>query len=85
MSNSPVPDVVDRRAFVGTTAAYFVAAALAAACSGGTTAPSSGPTTPGGGTPTGGGNTGENPIPAGIAPAGHRLTLAETQGDGILF
>jgi len=46
MPKSPVPDVVDRRALVGTAAADFVAAALAAACSGGSTAPSSGP--PGG-------------------------------------
>jgi len=97
MSNSPVPDVVDRRAFVGTTAAYFVAAALAAACSGGTTAPSSGPTTPGGGTPTGGGNTGAtqagvtisgssvsiNTALAGIATAGQFVIL--TTADAIVI
>ncbi len=44
MSNSPAPDVVDRRAVVGTAAACFVAAALAAACSGTSTASSSGTT-----------------------------------------
>ena len=91
MSDSPVPDVVDRRAFVGTTAAYFVAAALAAACSGGSTAPSSGPTTPGGTTPpTGGGYTGAaqpgvtisgssvsiNTTLAGIATAGQFVILS---------
>lgn len=50
--------VVDRRAFVGTTAAYFIASALAAACGGESTAPEAtttpGGTTPGGGTPPGG-------------------------------
>jgi cytochrome b6-f complex iron-sulfur subunit len=89
MSDSPLPDVVDRRAFVGTTAAYFVAAALAAACSGGTTAPSSGPTTT---PPTGGGNTGTaqagvtisgssvsiNTTLAGIATAGQFVILSAT-------
>jgi Rieske Fe-S protein len=70
MSNSPVPDVVDRRAFVGTTAAYFVAAALAAACSGGTTAPSSGPTTPGGG------NTGATQ--AGVTISGSSVSINTT-------
>ena len=70
MSNSPVPDVVDRRAFVGSTAAYFVAAALAAACSGGTTAPSSGPTTT---PPTGGGNTGA--AQAGVTISGSSVSI----------
>ena len=73
MSNSPVPDVVDRRAFVGTTAAYFVAAALAAACSGGTTAPSSGPTTT---PPTGGGNTGA--AQAGVTISGSSVSINTT-------
>ncbi len=81
MSNSPVPDVVDRRAFVGTTAAYFVAAALAAACSGGSTAPSSGVTTPGGGTPTGGGNSGggnTGAAQAGVTISGSSVSINTT-------
>lgn len=96
MSDSPVPEVVDRRAFVGTTAAYFVAAALAAACSGGSTAPSSGPTSGGTTPPSGGGNTGAqtgvtisgssvsiNTTLAGIATAGQYVIL--TAADAIVI
>lgn len=54
----PSSSPLDRRAFVGTTAAYFIASALAAACGGEATAPQApaapGGTTPGGGTSPGG-------------------------------
>lgn len=77
MSTTTDPVLVDRRAFVGTSAAYFVAAALSAACSGGTTDPSAGPITPGGSTPpTGGGNTGA--AQAGVTISGSSVSMNTT-------
>jgi len=77
MSNDPATDAVDRRTFVGTTAAYFVAAAITAACGGETTAPQSGANTPGGGTtPTGGGGTGT--AQAGVTISGSSVSINTT-------
>lgn len=77
---------VDRRTFVGTTAAYFIASALAAACGGDATAPQAsapGGTTPGGGTPPGGqagvtisgSSVAVNVAQAGIGTAGQFVIL----------
>jgi len=74
MSNDPAADAVDRRTFVGTTAAYFVAAALTAACGGATTAPQGGTSTPGGGTtPPGGGGAGT--AQAGVTISGSSVSI----------
>jgi Rieske Fe-S protein len=69
-SNTPS---VDRRTFVGTSAAYFIASALAAACAGETTAPGS--TTPptGGGTNPGGGSGGGGQ--AGVTISGSNVSV----------
>ncbi len=90
-SNTPS---VDRRTFVGTSAAYFIASALAAACAGETTAPGS--TTPpaGGGTTPGGGggqagvtisgsSVSVNAAVAGIGSAGQYVIL--TGADAIVI
>jgi Rieske Fe-S protein len=77
MSHDPAADTVDRRTFVGTTAAYFVAAALAAACGGGTTDPQGGTSTPGGGsTPPGGGGAGATQ--AGVTISGSSVSINTT-------
>ena len=92
MAHEPDAPTVDRRTFVGTSAAYFIASALAAACAGETTAPGSttppagGGTTPGGGS-SGGGQAGVtisgssvsvNVATAGIGSAGQYVILAAT-------
>jgi cytochrome b6-f complex iron-sulfur subunit len=66
---------VDRRKFVGTTAAYFIASALAAACGGSSTSPTSPTGSPAGGGGVGGGATGGTGGQAGITIAGSNVSV----------